>query len=107
MMASLTRRRCPVWFFSSMTRCGFAAVLLGSVACNESRLPTGPAAPAAPILSVEAGGAEFTSVSAGNDHTCGVTGSGAAYCWGYNLDGELGNGRNTISRVPVAGFGGL
>jgi alpha-tubulin suppressor-like RCC1 family protein len=42
--------------------------------------------------------------------SCGVTTSGAAYCWGYNLDGELGNGTPTTtsrSETPVAVSGGL
>ena len=34
-------------------------------------------------------------VSAGLEHTCGVTTSGAAYCWGSNLFGELGTGVTT------------
>jgi alpha-tubulin suppressor-like RCC1 family protein len=46
-------------------------------------------------------------VSARNDHTCGVTGIGAAYCWGSNNLGRLGNGTTTSSLTPVAVGGGL
>ena len=49
----------------------------------------------------------FALLSAGNIHTCGVTPSGAAYCWGYNFDGELGDGTTTSSAMPVAVSGGL
>lgn len=33
-----------------------------------------------------------TSVSAGGGHTCAVTTSGSASCWGWNSDGQLGSG---------------
>lgn len=38
-----------------------------------------------------AGGLRFIHVSAGRFHTCGLTLDGAAYCWGSNHNGELGN----------------
>src|SRR5206468_2470484 len=42
-----------------------------------------------------AGGLTFKGVIAGYGVTCGVTTSGAPYCWGENLYGALGNGTNT------------
>src|SRR2546425_653085 len=53
------------------------------------------------------GGLTFTVVSAASLHTCGVTTSGAAYCWGQNGYGQLGNGTTTSSTTPVAVSGGL
>ena len=38
------------------------------------------------------GGLAFQSVSAGADHSCGVTTTARAYCWGFNSEGSLGNG---------------
>jgi alpha-tubulin suppressor-like RCC1 family protein len=34
----------------------------------------------------------FTTVKAFGSHTCGTTNSGDLFCWGYNLDGQLGDG---------------
>jgi alpha-tubulin suppressor-like RCC1 family protein len=49
----------------------------------------------------------FTSVSA-DAHTCGLTTSNAAYCWGYNYAGQLGTGTSTLpATTPVAVSGGL
>src|SRR4029077_6200411 len=49
----------------------------------------------------------FAAVSAGGDHTCGVTTTGAAYCWGANPSGGLGDGTTTERTSPVAVLGGL
>ena len=38
-------------------------------------------------------------------HSCGVTTSGNAYCWGDNSSGQLGDGTSSgrVSPAPVAG----
>ena len=54
-----------------------------------------------------AGGLTFTAVSAGSDHSCGVTTTGAAYCWGSNYSGQLGNLVIGYSTTPVPVTGGL
>ncbi|MCI0687377.1 MAG: Ig-like domain-containing protein [Sporichthyaceae bacterium] len=47
-------------------------------------------------------GVFFASVHAGRSHTCGRTFGGGAYCWGSNVDGQLGSGTSAISSpVPV------
>ena len=46
-------------------------------------------------------GLDVSSVSAGGYHSCAVA-EGAAYCWGFNDNGELGNNSTTSSPVPVA-----
>ncbi|WP_295394559.1 RCC1 domain-containing protein [uncultured Thiodictyon sp.] len=47
-------------------------------------------------------GKTLTQVSAGRLHTCALATDGTAACWGYNWNGQLGNGTNTYSSVPVA-----
>jgi len=49
----------------------------------------------------------FVTVSAGFSHSCGVTASAAAYCWGDNEEGELGSGSDDGSRVPIPVSGRL
>ena len=48
------------------------------------------------------GGPGFASISAGGDHTCGLNGSGQAYCWGYNLYGQIGNSASAYAASPTA-----
>lgn len=50
-------------------------------------------------------GVTWASISAGLTHTCAVTTAGAAYCWGSDAYGQLGNGwdltGNRVAPFPV------
>jgi alpha-tubulin suppressor-like RCC1 family protein len=48
----------------------------------------------------------FASVSAGGSSTCGLDPTGAAYCWGSNDSGQIGNGGGP-AEVPMAVLGEL
>ena len=55
---------------------------------------------ASPIAA--AAGVAATRVSAGSTHTCAIVSGGAAYCWGSNEYGVLGNAGSPGGRTPVA-----
>ena len=45
-------------------------------------------------------GKTFTQVEAGQNHACAIA-SGAAYCWGYNQSGQIGDNTRNSSNTPV------
>lgn len=47
-------------------------------------------------------GVRFSALAAGTAHTCALTTAGAAWCWGANENGQLGNGGSNASSQPVA-----
>lgn len=45
---------------------------------------------------------DATAISTGSEFSCALRRSGSAVCWGFNLDGQLGNGeKDAISTSPV------
>jgi alpha-tubulin suppressor-like RCC1 family protein len=76
---------------------GFGQLGNGTTTDNSTANPV-----PVPVL----GGLTFASATVGLDHSCGVTTAAAAYCWGGNYDGQLGDGTNSMSTVPVAVSGG-
>ncbi len=78
-----------------------AAAILILPACRDDSSPLQPSSPA--LSTAAATALAFRQVSAGL-HTCGVTTSSRAYCWG---EGPLGDGTETQRLRPVAVAGGL
>ena len=66
---------------------------LGNNSTTNSRIPVAVQMPA---------GVSFQSIAAGYYHTCALTTTGQAYCWGRGSSGRLGNNSTTDSRIPVA-----
>lgn len=48
-----------------------------------------------------------TELQGGAGHTCALTGAGKAYCWGWNGDGQLGDGSVQDRLAPVEVKGNL
>lgn len=70
---------------------------LGNGATSGSQLTPSPVS----------GGLTFTKISAGSDHSCGLTDAKDIYCWGSMVDGKLGNGLTSgIQATPVLVAGG-
>lgn len=53
------------------------------------------------------GGHVFTSIARGGYHTCGIAEDGLAFCWGWNIVGQLGDGTTTHTSVPTPVAGNL
>jgi alpha-tubulin suppressor-like RCC1 family protein len=56
---------------------------------------------------VAAGTRQFRQIDAGYAHTCAVTTTDRAFCWGYGQAGQLGIGKTIVSYWPRAVTGGL
>jgi alpha-tubulin suppressor-like RCC1 family protein len=80
---------------------------LGGSSTDTCTTPSGASRPCALRPIAVSGGLLFATISAGWSNTCGVTTSSAAYCWGSNTYGRLGNGTTTDASSPVPVSGGL
>jgi alpha-tubulin suppressor-like RCC1 family protein len=96
-----------VWLRGATITLWFAGAVLSGSSCKDDDM-AGPTPPEAIGLEITATQALlFSQVGAGFGRTCGVTLSSGAYCWGSNVQGELGDGTTTRRLTPVAVAGGL
>jgi alpha-tubulin suppressor-like RCC1 family protein len=65
---------------------------LGNGGTGSSDVPVNVGLPA---------GTKVTAVAVGSLHSLALTSTGAVFAWGYNTNGELGDGGTTTSDVPV------
>jgi alpha-tubulin suppressor-like RCC1 family protein len=55
-----------------------------------------------PVAVTGLSGKTITAIAGGGLHSIALASDGKVYTWGYNVFGQLGNGTNTDSNVPVA-----
>lgn len=92
----------------------FASTALGLASCRSDQI-TDPAVPesepaeaSGSLTSLSTTPLSFYQVSASKGlHTCGVTTDNRAFCWGFNLFGELGDGSFINRSRPVAVLGAI
>ena len=63
--------------------------------------------PDAPDVVAVAATSTFRQLTAGGNHTCGVTTQDGGLCWGFNGRGQLGDGTTTNRSTPTAPVGDL
>src|SRR4051812_32230350 len=75
-------------------------LLLAALGCGQE--PTAPSTPDArpeQLASASSSTLLFRQMSAGGNHTCGVTMDNVAYCWGFNASGQIGDGSDVEERT--------
>jgi alpha-tubulin suppressor-like RCC1 family protein len=90
----------PTWSLAIALSCAMLA------ACNETATAPEPEASDIQANVSAAAALSFSAVSSGGAHTCGLTSDQRLYCWGWNYNGQVGDGTNGNIRtrpVPVGG----
>jgi alpha-tubulin suppressor-like RCC1 family protein len=77
------------WGFNSM----------GQLGINTTMSPTIPVP--VPLQEKELEATEWVNISTGGAHTCAISQTRKISCWGFNLNGQLGNGTKKDSLVPI------
>ena len=84
-------------------RCGLLAATALSAALGCSDDAESPLSPALePAQTTANAAAAFKQVVAGALHNCAITTTGQAYCWGWNVFGQIGNGSTSFDVLTPA-----
>ena len=85
----------------------------GTVACwgsnIEGQLGTGDYNNSGTPVAVTGGALAnntVTEITAGGYHTCALISNGTISCWGFNQNGQIGNGNTNTTNTPIAITGG-
>lgn len=89
---------------SCLLRTGGAIWCWGNGA--EGQLGNGSTTVSQLVPTPVSGGATFVALSTGSQHNCALDAGGAAWCWGFNVNGQLGDNSTTRRLTPVAVTGG-
>lgn len=83
------------------------ALMLGSLLLSQPSLYAtsltypGASKPTATVPTASPAVNQFTSITAGDEHTCGLTTGTGVVCWGANGNGQVGDGTAFAYRPPV------
>jgi hypothetical protein len=69
--------------------------------CSPIKKGTDPDDECAAATCLSAGTCGAVQIAAGQSHTCAVLGDGTVRCWGFNQDGQLGDGTTVDKQVPT------
>ena len=76
--------------------------MAGEVNCWKWRWSDGNSIPIEVLTAEQKPLTDIVQVAVSYEHTCALTKSGNVMCWGKGDEGELGNGTNETSALPVA-----
>lgn len=96
----------------ALTTMAVALMMLVVTGCNavavgrnvDGRLGIGSTVDQATPVTL-GGGLEFSVLDGGDTHTCGITTASALYCWGSNLNNQLGTDAGVLSQLTPLRIG--